>query len=149
MSNLSARFAVAVVTTRLFAVAVITTRFFALALVAVITTRLFAVTVITTRFFAVAVITTRFFAVTVITTRFFAVAVVTTRFFAVAVITVVTGFAVGTVGRRMSHMFTDSTSLVQERWAYDLSSGSDIVAGVFFLGASGVTTNFAEHNSIL
>ena len=130
MSNLSARFfaLVAVVTARFFApVAVVTARFFAL------------VAVVTARFFApVAVVTARFFAL---------VAVVTARFF--APVAVVTGFAVRAVGRRMSRMFTNSTSLVQERWAYNLSAGSDTVAGVFVLGASGIATNFAEHNSIM
>ena len=152
MSNLSARFfaLVAVVTARFFApVAVVTARFFAL--VAVVTARFFApVAVVTARFFAlVAVVTARFFApVAVVTARFFAlVAVVTARFF--APVAVVTGFAVRAVGRRMSRMFTNSTSLVQERWAYNLSAGSDTVAGVFVLGASGIATNFAEHNSIM
>ena len=48
----------------------------------------------------------------------------------------------------MSSFVTDSTGLVQERWAHDFSIGSglvlDEVAGIFRLGFSGITAHLAK-----
>jgi hypothetical protein len=52
------------------------------------------------------------------------------------------------VGRGVSSLATDATSLIQECGAYDFTIGSwlvlDEVAGIFFFGFSGVTANDAQ-----
>ena len=52
------------------------------------------------------------------------------------------------VGRGVSSLATDATSLIQECGAYDFTIGSwlilDEVAGIFFFGFSSVTANDAQ-----